>query len=154
MNDGPTSRDSHHFGYAPTAGVTQRLLHFDQQPDRGELRIEASVPSDATVLIVTWQSAHADETDQKVAAASAGISASPTLQDHAASRQEIDRATEADWSTSTVVIDDAPHPARVLQLLSGNWAGYVQYRSAGIALGTRGLDVRDVRLATVDPLGL
>lgn len=154
MTSDPKTLDLPYIGYARETGVVQRLVNFDQDPEEGELRIEALVPPDGLVLVVTRQRAHSSEIDQHLAAASAGISVSSFVKDHAAARRDVDHATEADWLTSTIVIDEERHPVNVLQLLSGNWAGYAQYRGLEIALGTRNIDVRDVRLATVSPVDL
>lgn len=135
------------YGLAPEMGAAQRVIV--QTPD-GVVRIEAKISPDATALVYTYQSADADETDQRVAAASAGISVSPSTKDHPEARREISRATETDWEAAEIVIDGEPQPAKVFQLLSGVWIGYVQHEGAGIALGSS-LDLRQVRLATVRP---
>jgi hypothetical protein len=138
-------------GYANGVGVVQRLIHFDPRLEVGESRIEATIPPNAKVLIVTYPRAHFSETDRHIAAASVGISASHAAKDRAAARREIDHASEAIWMTSTIVIDDRPHSVSVHQLLGGPWVGYVQYEGTGIALGALNIDMPSVRLATVDP---
>jgi hypothetical protein len=144
--------DALYIGCAPETGAVQRLIDF--HPDEMEVRIEALVPPDAGVLMVTRQNAHPSEIDKRLAATSVGISASTSTKDPAAARREVDRAIEADWTTLNVVINGASHPATVLQLLSGNWAGYAQYKCMGIAFGSRNLDLRDLRLAAVNPADL
>ena len=139
-----------YIGCAPEMGATQRLIN--KSPE--SLRIEAQVPPDATVLVVTHQRAYTDEIDQRVAATSAGISVSPSTKDHPAARQEINRATEADWTAASIEVNGEPHPANVFQLLSGTWVGYVQYEGAGIVLGSDKIDPREVRLATIRPSDL
>lgn len=137
-------------GCAPETGAVQRLLSADEE----SVRIEALLPPDATVLVVTHQRALSSAIAQQVAATSAGISASTSVRDHAAARREVDRATTVEWTTSSIVVNGERHPASVLELLSGDWAGFVQYQGKDIAFGSRDTDLRDLRLATVDPLSL
>lgn len=131
---------------------------MDADPEVGESRVEAVLPSGAIVILVTRQYPHPAEIERQVAAASAGISAlaasSSFVGTHAAARREIDRATQTGWARSTILIDEEHHPVSVLRLLAGSWAGYAVYRGMGIAIGTSNIDVREVKLATLNGFDL
>ncbi len=138
-------------GWASETGAIQRLVNADD----GEMRIEGRLNSNATFLVVTTHlEPLSSVVDQRVAATAVAISASASVKDHASARTEIDRASDAIWIPSTIAINGEPTQVNILQLLSGNWAGYLQYRSSDILLGFRGIDPRDVILATVDPSDL
>lgn len=152
MSDDGDADHALYIGCAADLGATQRLLYSDGV--ESEVRIEANVPPDAAVLVVTRRRPHSTVLDQRVSAAAAGISASRPARDHAAARREVERTSEAVWATATIVINDELQPVAVLQLLSGSWAGYVQYKGMGIVLGSINIDLRDPRLATVAPADL